>query len=194
MAYGSMFGIVAGMMVYISLAELLPSAYRFEKNPAVVTCSMVTRLSSLRAKSCSCLSVMPQVMPHMQQTGARREGFAQHILACVGAVPRWADSRTRPSLSPCLALAAPVPLSTYLLACHPPLLSPECVIRYRAWLSWRSRSSPSRSRGGVQTAHAAVGRHVATTCTARSRFRSRGACIACQRPRPSSGFRRVPIF
>lgn len=70
-AYGSMFGIVAGMMVYISLAELLPSAYRFEKNPAVVTCSMVKRLSSLRAESCSCLSVMPQVMPHMQHTGAR---------------------------------------------------------------------------------------------------------------------------
>lgn len=42
MAYGSMFGIVAGMMVYISLAELLPSAYRFEKNPAVVTASMVS--------------------------------------------------------------------------------------------------------------------------------------------------------
>jgi ZIP family zinc transporter len=41
-AYGSMFGIVAGMMVYISLAELLPSAYRFEKNPAVVTASMVS--------------------------------------------------------------------------------------------------------------------------------------------------------
>ena len=46
MAYGSMFGIVAGMMVYISLAELLPSAYRFEKNPAVVTASMVSCLFS----------------------------------------------------------------------------------------------------------------------------------------------------
>jgi len=42
MAYGSMFGIVAGMMVYISLGELLPSAYRYEKNPLVVTGSMVS--------------------------------------------------------------------------------------------------------------------------------------------------------
>ncbi len=42
MAYGSMFGIVAGMMVYISLAELLPSAYRFESNPAVVTGAMIS--------------------------------------------------------------------------------------------------------------------------------------------------------
>ena len=33
---------MAGMMVYISLGELLPSAYRYEKNPAVVTGSMVT--------------------------------------------------------------------------------------------------------------------------------------------------------
>jgi ZIP family zinc transporter len=41
-AYGSMFGIVAGMMVYISFAELLPSAYRFEPNPAVVTSAMVS--------------------------------------------------------------------------------------------------------------------------------------------------------
>lgn len=42
MAYGSMFGIVAGMMVYISLAELLPSAYRFESNPAVVTGALIS--------------------------------------------------------------------------------------------------------------------------------------------------------
>ena len=41
-AYGSMFGVVAGMMVYISLAELLPAAYRFESNPAVVTSAMVS--------------------------------------------------------------------------------------------------------------------------------------------------------
>jgi zinc transporter ZupT len=32
-AYGFMFGIVAGMMVYISLAELLPAAYRHDHNP-----------------------------------------------------------------------------------------------------------------------------------------------------------------
>ena len=57
MAYGSMFGIVAGMMVYISLAELLPSAYRFEKNPAVVTASMVSCLFSFFSCVYSCLRV-----------------------------------------------------------------------------------------------------------------------------------------
>mmetsp|Transcript_24616 Transcript_24616/g.49903 ORF Transcript_24616/g.49903 Transcript_24616/m.49903 type:complete len:385 (-) Transcript_24616:28-1182(-) len=40
-SYGVMFGLVAGMMVYIALAELLPSAYRYDHNPAVVTASLV---------------------------------------------------------------------------------------------------------------------------------------------------------
>ncbi len=41
-SYGVMFGLVAGMMVYISLAELLPSAYRYDSNPVVVTAAMVS--------------------------------------------------------------------------------------------------------------------------------------------------------
>jgi hypothetical protein len=40
-AYGAMFAIVAGMMVYISLAELLPSAHRFDSNGGVIMGSMV---------------------------------------------------------------------------------------------------------------------------------------------------------
>ena len=43
-AYGAMFGIVAGMMVYISLAELLPSAHRFDSNGGVIMGSMVALL------------------------------------------------------------------------------------------------------------------------------------------------------
>jgi len=41
LAYGAMFGLVAGMMIYISLAELLPSAYRHDHNPVVVTAALV---------------------------------------------------------------------------------------------------------------------------------------------------------
>lgn len=41
-SYGVMFGLVAGMMVYISLAELLPAAYRYDTNPVVPTVAMVS--------------------------------------------------------------------------------------------------------------------------------------------------------
>jgi len=57
MAYGSMFGIVAGMMVYISFAELLPAAYRFDSNPAVVTVSMVCVCVRVRVRMCVCVCV-----------------------------------------------------------------------------------------------------------------------------------------
>jgi len=40
-SYGLMFAIVAGMMVYISLAELLPTAYKHLNNPPLITCSLV---------------------------------------------------------------------------------------------------------------------------------------------------------
>ena len=48
-AYGSMFGLVAGMMVYISLVELLPSAYRFAASPAVVTAAMIAGMAIMAA-------------------------------------------------------------------------------------------------------------------------------------------------
>ena len=41
-SYGAMFALVAGMMVFISLAELLPSAYRHDVNHAIVTSSWVS--------------------------------------------------------------------------------------------------------------------------------------------------------
>mmetsp|Transcript_12771 Transcript_12771/g.39223 ORF Transcript_12771/g.39223 Transcript_12771/m.39223 type:complete len:394 (+) Transcript_12771:211-1392(+) len=40
-AYGVLFGIVAGMMVYISLAELLPTAHRYDPNTQVVTVGLI---------------------------------------------------------------------------------------------------------------------------------------------------------
>lgn len=40
-SYGFMFGMVAGMMVYISLAELLPAAYRQENAPRAITGALV---------------------------------------------------------------------------------------------------------------------------------------------------------
>lgn len=39
--YGLMFGMVAGMMVIISLKELLPTAYRYDPGDTVVTNSLV---------------------------------------------------------------------------------------------------------------------------------------------------------
>jgi len=39
--YGIMFGIVAGMMVMISLKELLPTAYRYDPGDTVVTYSLI---------------------------------------------------------------------------------------------------------------------------------------------------------
>ena len=39
-AYGSLFGIVAGMMVYISLKELLPTALKYDSHDTVVTTCM----------------------------------------------------------------------------------------------------------------------------------------------------------
>uniref|UniRef100_A0A6U4XLV5 WW domain-containing protein n=1 Tax=Hemiselmis andersenii TaxID=464988 RepID=A0A6U4XLV5_HEMAN len=47
MAYGAMFGLVAGMMIYISLAELLPSAYRHDTNPVVVTVALVSGMMAM---------------------------------------------------------------------------------------------------------------------------------------------------
>mmetsp|Transcript_38173 Transcript_38173/g.74603 ORF Transcript_38173/g.74603 Transcript_38173/m.74603 type:complete len:440 (+) Transcript_38173:198-1517(+) len=47
LAYGAMFGLVAGMMIYISLAELLPSAYRHDHNPVVVTLSLVVGMMAM---------------------------------------------------------------------------------------------------------------------------------------------------
>lgn len=37
LAYGIMFGIVAGMMVYIALAQLLPAAHNYDKDDKYVT-------------------------------------------------------------------------------------------------------------------------------------------------------------
>ena len=42
LVYGVSFGIIAGMMVYISLKELLPTAYRFEKNTNFIVPSFLT--------------------------------------------------------------------------------------------------------------------------------------------------------
>lgn len=39
--YGLMFGLVAGMMVMISLKELLPTAYRYDPGDTVVTNSLI---------------------------------------------------------------------------------------------------------------------------------------------------------
>eukprot|EP00281_Chroomonas_sp_CCMP1168_P033385 CAMPEP_0206256190 /NCGR_PEP_ID=MMETSP0047_2-20121206/24636_1 /ASSEMBLY_ACC=CAM_ASM_000192 /TAXON_ID=195065 /ORGANISM="Chroomonas mesostigmatica_cf, Strain CCMP1168" /LENGTH=411 /DNA_ID=CAMNT_0053682615 /DNA_START=6 /DNA_END=1241 /DNA_ORIENTATION=+ len=41
MAYGAMFGLVAGMMVYILLVELLPAAYSHDHNPVIITSSLL---------------------------------------------------------------------------------------------------------------------------------------------------------
>jgi ZIP family zinc transporter len=43
-AYGAMFGLVAGMMIYISLAELLPAAYRYDSNPVLFPSSLTSSL------------------------------------------------------------------------------------------------------------------------------------------------------
>ena len=57
MAYGSMFGVVAGMMIYISLIELLPSAYRFASNPVIVTASLVC--CCVHVYMCACALLPP---------------------------------------------------------------------------------------------------------------------------------------
>ena len=36
LAYGIAFGIIAGMMVYISLKELLPTAHKFDKTNGII--------------------------------------------------------------------------------------------------------------------------------------------------------------
>ena len=41
LAYGILFGIVAGMMVYICLKELIPTAHKFDTNDKVTTLSVV---------------------------------------------------------------------------------------------------------------------------------------------------------
>ena len=43
--YGLMFGLVAGMMVMISLKELLPTAYRYDPGDTVVTNSMIAGMA-----------------------------------------------------------------------------------------------------------------------------------------------------
>jgi len=40
-AYGAIFGIVAGMMMYIGLTELLPTAYKYDPKDKVVTKSII---------------------------------------------------------------------------------------------------------------------------------------------------------
>ncbi len=40
-AYGVLFGIVAGMMVYISVKELLPTAHRYDPDDQVTTFSLL---------------------------------------------------------------------------------------------------------------------------------------------------------
>ena len=50
--YGISFGIIAGMMVYISLKELLPTAFKFDKNnryivPMFLVIGMVVMALSL---------------------------------------------------------------------------------------------------------------------------------------------------
>lgn len=39
--YGVLFGIVAGMMVYISIKELLPTAHRYDPEDKVTTLSLI---------------------------------------------------------------------------------------------------------------------------------------------------------
>jgi ZIP family zinc transporter len=39
-AYGALFGIVGGMMIYISLKELLPTAHKYDPHDQYVTDSM----------------------------------------------------------------------------------------------------------------------------------------------------------
>ncbi len=51
-AYGFMFGIVAGMMVYISLAELLPAAYRHDHNPVCVCVCVCLHVPSSLLDTC----------------------------------------------------------------------------------------------------------------------------------------------
>lgn len=48
-AYGAMFGLVSGMMIYISLAELLPSAYRYDNNPVISLPSSSTHTRTVSA-------------------------------------------------------------------------------------------------------------------------------------------------
>lgn len=42
--YGALFGIVAGMMVYISLKQLLPTAHKYDPGDRVTTASVVAGL------------------------------------------------------------------------------------------------------------------------------------------------------
>jgi len=48
-SYGVMFGLVAGMMVMISLKELLPTAYRYDPDDTVVTNSLVAGMLVIAA-------------------------------------------------------------------------------------------------------------------------------------------------
>jgi len=48
-SYGIMFGLVAGMMVMISLKELLPTAYRYDPDDTVVTNSLVAGMLVIAA-------------------------------------------------------------------------------------------------------------------------------------------------
>jgi ZIP family zinc transporter len=45
LAYGIMYALVAGMMIFISLSELLPSAYKFSRNQGEVTLSVFLGMS-----------------------------------------------------------------------------------------------------------------------------------------------------
>jgi len=48
-SYGVMFGVVAGMMVMISLKELLPTAYRYDPGDTVVTNSLIAGMVVIAA-------------------------------------------------------------------------------------------------------------------------------------------------
>ncbi len=44
-AYGVLFGLVGGMMVHISLSELLPTAYKYDKTERLVTPAVVAGMA-----------------------------------------------------------------------------------------------------------------------------------------------------
>ena len=52
LAYGVLFGLVAGMMVYISLRELLPTAHRYDPSDRFVTIGAVTGMLAMALSLC----------------------------------------------------------------------------------------------------------------------------------------------
>ena len=49
LVFGILFGMVAGMMVYISLKELIPTALKFDRRDQVTTVSVVAGMAIMAA-------------------------------------------------------------------------------------------------------------------------------------------------